>query len=189
MAASILLMGPHVALLRGINVGGNHIVKMADLRACFEAMGFTGVATHIQSGNVVFVPRRASKARLTATIEDALCERFGHESRVVLLSAEELERVVAQAPRGFGKQPARFRYDVLFVREPMTTREALEQVTTKPGVDAADAGDHALYFRRLVARAAKSHLPKLIQRPVYKSLTVRNWNTTTRLLSMVRGRP
>ena len=59
------------------------------------------------------------------------------------------------------------------------------QVTTNPGVDEAHAGKHALYFRRLVARATQSHLPKVVQRPVYKSLTIRNWNTTIKLLALV----
>ncbi|RPI51246.1 MAG: DUF1697 domain-containing protein [Acidobacteria bacterium] len=175
----------HVALLRGINVGGNNIIKMADLRGCFEAMGFTGVETYIQSGNVVFSSRPAKKAMLTRTIEKTLSKAFGYGSLVVLVSAEELERVVAQVPGGFGKQPDRYRYDVLFVKEPLTTREALGQITTNSAVDAVHAGEHALYFRRLISKATQSHLPKLVQRPVYKSLTIRNWNTTTRLLTML----
>lgn len=175
----------HVALLRGINVGGNNLIKMVELRASFESMGFTGVETYIQSGNVVFSSKFAGKAKLTKTIERALSDAFAYASQVVLVSAEELALVIAQAPAGFGKQPDRYRYDVVFVKEPLTPREALEQVSTKPGVDEASAGDHALYFRRLIAKAAQSHLSKLVQRPAYKSLTIRNWNTTTRLLAMV----
>lgn len=175
----------HVALLRGINVGGNNIIKMVDLQARFEEMGFTEVETYIQSGNVAFSSKPVSKAELSRTIEKALSDAFGYQSRVVLLSARDLELVVAQAPASFGKQPDRYRYDVLFVREPLTTEEALQQVTTKPGVDAVHAGEHALYFRRLISKAAQSHLSKLVQRPMYKSLTIRNWNTTTRLLAMV----
>ena len=57
--------GRHLALLRGINVGGNNIIKMSDLRVCFEAMGLSGVETYIQSGNVIFSTKRASKTRLT----------------------------------------------------------------------------------------------------------------------------
>jgi uncharacterized protein (DUF1697 family) len=165
-------------------VGGNNIIKMADLRSSFEALGFTDVATYIQSGNVVFT---ASKPNLTKTIEAALSKAFGYDSKIVLVSAEDLQRVVAQAPKDFGKQPAVYRYDVLFVKEPLTTKEALEQVTTKPGVDAACAGDLALYFRRLIAKATQSHLPKLVQRPCYKSLTIRNWNTTMKLYEMAKG--
>ncbi|NCP46313.1 MAG: DUF1697 domain-containing protein, partial [Flavobacteriales bacterium] len=47
-------MNQYLALLRGINVGGNNIIKMVDLKACFEKMGFTDVKTYIQSGNVIF---------------------------------------------------------------------------------------------------------------------------------------
>ncbi|MGH2451458.1 MAG: DUF1697 domain-containing protein [Candidatus Limnocylindria bacterium] len=178
-------MSRHIALLRGVNVGGNNIIKMVDLRASFETMGFTEVETYIQSGNVVFSSRVADRAKLAKTIEKALSTAFGYTSRVVLVSSNELELVVAQAPAGFGKQSDRFRYDVLFVKEPLTTNEALRQLTTKPGVDTAHAGDHALYFRRLISKAAQSHLTRLVQLPVYKSITIRNWNTTTKLLAML----
>lgn len=175
----------YIALLRAINVGGNNLIKMADLRAVLEDTGLTEVETYIQSGNVVFSSRTASKAKLCATIEAALSKAFAYSSRVVLVSSKELGLVVAQAPAGFGKQPDRYRYDVLFVKEPVTTGEVFEQVTTKAGVDAAHAGEHALYFRRLISKAPQSHLTKLIQKAVYKDLTIRNWNTTTKLLAMV----
>ncbi len=177
--------GRHVALLRGINVGGNNIIKMADLRARFEVMGGTGVATYIQSGNVVFSSKPASKAKLIQNIERALSDAFGHASRVVVVSAKELQRVVAEAPAGFGKQPDKYRYDVLFVKEPLTSGEALPQVPTRPGVDEAYAGQHALYFRRLISKATQSRLSKIVQLPLYQSITIRNWNTTTKLLELV----
>jgi len=175
----------HIALLRGINVGGNNLIKMLDLRDSFGKMGFTDVETYIQSGNVIFSSKQTNKGKLTAMIEAALSEAFSYESRVVLVSGSEMERVVAQAPKGFGKDPELYRYDVLFVREPLTTVEALKEIPTTPGVDTAHVGDHAIYFRRLVSKAAQSKLNKLVQRPVYKSLTVRNWNTTMKLLHMV----
>ena len=103
----------------------------------------------------------------------------------MLVSGAELERVVAEAPPTFGAEPTLYRYDVLFVKPPMTTPEALAQVTTKPGVDEAHAGEHALYFPRLIAKATQSQLAKVVSRPVYKSLTIRNWNTTTKLLALV----
>jgi uncharacterized protein (DUF1697 family) len=177
-------MTRYVALLRGINVGGNNLIKMADLRACFETRGYDKVRTYIQSGNVLFAARSTSKARLEQSIEKELCGRFGYASTVVLVSARELELVVSQAPAKFGKQPRLYRYDVVFVKQPLTTAEVLPQIPTKPGVDAVHAGEHAIYFRRLISKAAQSHLTKLIQRPVYKSVTIRNWNTTTKLLEM-----
>lgn len=177
-----------VALLRGINVGGNNIIKMLALRESFEAMGHGEVVTYIQSGNVVFTAKSADKAKLTTSIEKALSTTFGYESKIVIVSAKELARVVDEAPPGFGKQPTLYRYDVMFVKEPMTTKEALAQVSAKPGVDDVHAGKHALYFRRLIAKATQSHLSKIVGKPVYKSLTVRNWNTTMKLRAMVEQR-
>lgn len=175
----------YVALLRGINVGGNNIIKMIALRQAFEEMGFTDVASYIQSGNVVFTGSSSDKVKITKKIEAALSKTFAYESKVVVIVATDLERVVAEAPPKFGAAPARYRYDVLFVKAPLTSREAMEQVTTKPGVDEAFAGKHAIYFRRLIAKATQSHLPKIIGRPVYKHLTIRNWTTTMKLLAMV----
>jgi uncharacterized protein (DUF1697 family) len=178
-------MNCYVALLRGINVGGNNLIKMADLRSSFGEIGFTEIQTYIQSGNVVFCAKKNSKARLTEMIEQGLSDAFRYESRVVVVSAAELQQVVAQAPKGFGQEPDDYRYDVLFVRDPLTTSDALEQVPTNPNVDVVYAGDHALYYRRLVSKATQSHLSKLVQRPVYKNITIRNWRTTTKLLEMV----
>ena len=71
------------------------------------------------------------------------------------------------------------------MKAPLTAKAAAVEVTLKPGVDAVYAGTHALYFQRLISKASQSHLSRLVQRPVYKSLTIRNWNTTTKLLEMV----
>ena len=176
----------YIALLRGINVGGNNLIKMLDLRSSFANMGFTDVETYIQSGNVVFSSKQANKTKLTELIEKALSDAFSYESRVVLVSGNEMERVVAQAPKGFGGDAALYRYDVLFVREPFTTSDALKEIPTATGVDTAHAGDHAIYFRRLISKAAQSYLNKLVQRAAYKHITVRNWNTTMKLLGMIR---
>jgi uncharacterized protein (DUF1697 family) len=100
--ASLKAPNRHVALLRGINVGGNDIIKMVALKASFEAMGFTDVVTYIQSGNVLFSSTSSNAAKLTKRIEVAPSETFGYASVVVLLSAEELARVVDEAPPKFG---------------------------------------------------------------------------------------
>ena len=175
----------YVALLRGINVGGNNLIKMADLRNSFGEMGFTCVETYIQSGNVVFCAKKMTKAKLTVLVEEALSDAYGYVSRVVIVSASELQKVVAQAPKGFGQEPDLYRYDVLFVREPFKTSEALAEVPQNPDVDSVHAGDHALYFRRHLAKADQSLLLKSAQRAVYKHITIRNWRTTMKLLEMV----
>jgi uncharacterized protein (DUF1697 family) len=101
-------MNQYAALLRGINVGGNNLIKMADLKACFERLGFQNVRTYIQSGNVLFGAQEADQARLVNWLEEALSERFNYTSRVVLRSAAEMKDIVARAPDGFGSNPAAY---------------------------------------------------------------------------------
>ncbi len=175
----------YLALLRGINVGGNNIIKMAELKTCFESMGFTDVVTYIQSGNVLFKSPEKNKPKLTSKIEKALSERFNYQSRVVVITDQELKKAVAGAPEGFGKDPETYRYDVIFLKEPLTPGEAMQQVSTKAGVDNAYAGGGVLYFSRLISKATQSHLTKIISQPVYQRMTIRNWNTTTKLLALM----
>jgi uncharacterized protein (DUF1697 family) len=177
----------HVALLRGINVGGKNVIKMAALKACFEALGLEYVRTYIQSGNVLFATVESDQARLTRQIEAALSSTFNYQSRVVLRSQAEMKAIVAHAPQGFGSQPDRFRYDVIFLKAPLTSAEAMKSVTTKAGVDQAFGGDGVLYFSRLISKAAQSHLSRIVTMPIYQSMTIRNWNTTTKLLSMMES--
>ena len=175
----------YVALLRGINVGGKNIIKMTDLRACIEELDFKHVRTYIQSGNVLFSADESDQARLTGQIEDALSTTFNYSSRVVVRSAEEMKEIVTHAPQGFGSDPATYRYDVIFLKEPLTATEAMESITTKEGVDQAFAAEGALYFSRVISKATQSHLTRIISMPVYQSMTIRNWNTTAKLLEMM----
>ena len=175
----------YLALLRGINVGGNNLIPMAALRDCFEDLGAKDVATYIQSGNVLFDGGRRGAAAWTTRIERALSERFGYEATVVVRTHDELRAIVRDAPDGFGEEPARFRYEVLFLKEPLSAAEALDQVPLREGVDAVAAGKGALYHARLEARATQSKLNRIVGTPIYRQMTIRNWRTTTRLLAML----
>lgn len=177
----------YLVLLRGINVGGKNIIKMVDLKASFEEMGFSNVVTYIQSGNVLVQSEDKDKAALTTQIEKGLSKRFNFLAKVVVISQKELAGIVKSAPEGFGKDDKKFRYDVIFLKEPLTPKEAMKRVSVREGVDTAHAGKQALYFSRLISRAAQSHLTKIIGLPVYQNMTIRNWNTTTKVLALMEG--
>ena len=177
-------MARYVALLRGINVGGNHLIKMPALKACFEDHGFTDVSTYIQSGNVLFSGKGTTTA-ITTKLEKALEGTFGFAVPVVVKSQTEMEHVVERAPRGFGKDPTKYRYDVLFLKAPLTAKEAFPDVPTNEGVDEKFAGDGVLYFSRLISRATQSRLGRVVALPIYKRMTIRNWNTSTKLVTLL----
>jgi uncharacterized protein (DUF1697 family) len=172
----------YVALLRGINVGGKNLIKMPALKACFEKNGFDAVSTYIQSGNVLFASRDTSSAELTRRIETMLGEAFDYVPTVVVRSKKQMRGIVEKAPNGFGTEPATYLYDVVFLKEPLTSKKAMGNIAMKPGVDEAHAGVGVLYFSRLKARATQSRLNKIASSPIYPSVTIRNWNTTTKLL-------
>jgi uncharacterized protein (DUF1697 family) len=175
----------YVALLRGINVGGSNLIKMPALKTCFEGQGLRDVATYIQSGNVLFTADGSNELVLTRQIEDALSKTFAYRSRVVLRSFEQMKAIVEGAPKGFGARPAVYRYDVIFLKAPLTADEAMKCMTAKPGVDRMFAGDGVVYVSRLISKAAQSHLSRIAGKPEYQNMTIRNWNTTGKLLKLM----
>jgi len=174
----------YVALLRGINVGGRNPVAMADLRATFEEGGYDAVATYIQSGNVVF-ETEAARASVEDDIEALLERRFGVPLLVVVRSRAQLRRVVQNAPAGFGAAPDTYHCDVLFLKAPLTSRQAMRVVECRDDVDEAWPGAAVLYFARLSARRTQSRMSRIIGTSEYQRMTIRNWATTTKLLAML----
>jgi uncharacterized protein (DUF1697 family) len=178
-------MTRYVALLRGINVGGNNLIKMVELKLCFEELGFSGVSTYIQSGNVLFAAGRAAVPPLIRRIEAAIEKTFGCAACVVLRSREQMQDIVKRAPKGFGTMPEKRRYDVIFLKEPLTAAAAMKDVPLNPEVDEVVAGKGELYHSRLISKASQSRLSKLVSLPMYKNMTIRNWNTTSKLLHLM----
>ncbi len=185
----LLMTTQYLALLRGINVGGKNIIKMAELKACFEASGFGNVATYIQSGNVLFSAPGSDPASLTGQIEAALSTTFQpYEARIVVCAAEKLTEIVRSAPPGFGSQPDEYRCDVIFLRPPLAADEAIQHLSARPGVDEMFTGPDVLYFSRLIARASQSRLTRIIASPIYPEITIRNWNTSCKLQALLAAR-
>lgn len=177
----------YAVLLRGINVGGKNIIKMTELTACLDAAGLDNVATYIQSGNVLFESTQI-KTAIEQTIKNALAKTFTYQAPFVVLSLQELRAVVKEAPKGFGSDPAAYRYDCIFLKAPLTAAEALQNTPIKEGVDEVAAGPDVLYFSRLAAKATSSRISRIVSMPMYQNMTIRNWNTTTKLLALMEAR-
>lgn len=174
----------YVALLRGINVGGRNRIAMPDLRDVFENEGYGEVSTYIQSGNVLFSSdvRRSS---LEDDMEAILEQRLGVGVSVVVKSDVQMRNIVRKSPDGFGEQPDVYHSDVVFLKQPLTSDKALRVFDPREGVDQVWPGTGVLYFARLSERRSQSRLSKVASRPEYKLMTIRNWNTTTRLLELL----
>jgi len=179
-------MNTYVILIRGINVGGKNKMPMAELKLYLEEQGFKNVVTYIQSGNVI-LQSDLDAAALINKIENMLPKKFKLNSSIIRVAAFEYEtfkNIVIQAPKEFGKDNSKYRYNVMFLIN-INPSEAMEQIDTREGIDEVWQGDNAIYFRNTILNAAKSRLSRIAQQPVYQSITIRNWNTTTKLLKLL----
>jgi uncharacterized protein (DUF1697 family) len=186
MKSSSLKTSSYVGLLRGINVGGHKIIKMESLRKEFEGLGFAGVATYVQSGNVVFkAPPKT--ADLPARIEEMLLRRFKMEVPVIVRTAEEIGEVLSNNP---------------FLTEPgidtgslhVTFLSRAPQKAAVKGLDAIAVGADRF---RCCGQEIYLHCPngfggtKLSINAFEKILSVgattRNWNTVNKLWEMARN--
>ncbi len=174
----------YVALLRGINVGGKNIVRMADLRSAFEDAGCAAVSSYIQSGNVLF-ESETPKSKLEHNLEAMLETAFGLSLVVVVRSHRQLRTIVKEAPDGFGATPDVRHSDVIFLKSPLSSHQAMQAFELRAGVDEAWPGTGVIYFSRLSERLSHSRMGRIASTPQYQHMTIRNWRTTTKLLSLL----
>lgn len=167
-----------IALLRGVNVGGNGKVNMAQLRAVCEGMGLQNVRTYIQSGNIVFRGKPAGIGpRLEAEIERA----FGVKTFAVIRTGKELRAITERNPLP-GVEPAKLLVSFLRAAPSAEAVEAVHQMGITPEEIHILGSEMFIHFP---IGQGNSKLPMAkIERTLGTSGTGRNWNTVTALLAM-----
>ncbi|WP_342479625.1 DUF1697 domain-containing protein [Paenibacillus sp. FSL F4-0097] len=177
-------MTTYIALLRGINVGGNKIIKMLDLKAIFQTLGFANVRTYIQSGNVVFESDEGSVSLLSGVIERQIHEVFGFEVSVIIRTLAEMENVIANDPFQLSEPEEFKRWYVTFLpAEP--SAEALDKLRTyENGPDKVRFVGREMYilYEVSVSQSPLFKVPfdKILGMPI----TARNWNTVNKLVAI-----
>lgn len=180
-------MNIYVVLLRGINVGGKNKVPMAELKKCLEKVGFENVTTYIASGNVILKSDKSAE-KVKDLIEDALPTTFKLDSeliKVLVLTKSQLQSVIDNKPKGFGEFPEKYHSDAIFLMD-ISSNDAMKVFSPKEGVDMVWPGNDVIYSQRLSELRTKSRLSRIVGTHAYKSMTIRNWNTTVKLLEMIK---
>ena len=185
-------MPSHVALVRGINLGGHNKVAMADLREVVTSLGHADVATYIQSGNVVFTTDQSDTAALASALEEAIAAAFGIRARVVVLSQGELAQVIRDNP--YPDEPNPRAVHAVFLSGQPGPEVAGRLADAQRKVAQQGSGDSA----QVIGRAIFLHTPDGFGRSDLASMivqggrgqsggvagTARNWATVTKLLAM-----
>lgn len=184
-------MPTHVALLRGINVGGGGKVPMAELRKLLTGLGYAGVKTYIQTGNIIFTPSHGDATKLAAEIQDAIRSSFGVNTVAVVLTKAELANVIDANPYPEEPNP-KWVHGVFLVDDPQQAQHdrvagAVGAATATGSRDEATIVGRTLYLHTPggfgVSELARELLMKNRRDPL-ASGTARNWSTITKLLAL-----
>jgi uncharacterized protein (DUF1697 family) len=181
-------MNTYVILLRGINVGGKNKVTMAELKKCLEDLGFSNVSTFIASGNVILQSNKHVDD-IKTQIEAVLPKTFKLDSeliKVLVLSRNRLRAVIDNKPKGFGDEPDKYHSDAIFLMG-IDAAKAMPVFNPREGVDKVWPGNGVIYSQRLSALRTKSRLNYAMSSPLYKSMTIRSWSTTLKLVDILKN--
>lgn len=173
----------YVALLRGINVGGRKLIKMAQLAQIFTAAGFKNVRTYIASGNVIFESGSANRAALTRKIEKALQKALGYDVTVVLRTLSEIESIVNRNPFKKYEASKDVMLCVVFLANEPKTRPKLPLVSLTDNLEVFEVaeGTACVVLRR--KKTGWFGFPNnFVEKQLNVAGTTRQWSSVSKLL-------
>lgn len=175
----------YVALLRGVNVGGNNKVPMKDLKDCFEKAGFLNVLTYINSGNIVFDSEETSTEKLTAQCRAILEQNFGLSIPLALIDALALKDTLDHAPAWWDADPEA-RHNALFVIPPAKADEVCTGVgPVRSEYEKVASYQNVIFWSASVKTISRTRWSKIVGTKAYQDVTIRNANTTKKLLALL----
>jgi len=173
----------HVALLRGINVGTAKRIAMADLRKLVEGLGYGDVGTLLNSGNVAFTA--AAKGDHAARLEKAIAAKAGFSSRVTVLTAKDVARILGENPLAEHEEnPSRFL--ICVYRHPSAHAKAIALAKQDWAPERLAVGKHAAYAWCANGISA-GRLAMAVDRALGEDVTARNWATLQKLLALAEA--
>jgi uncharacterized protein (DUF1697 family) len=176
----------YVALLRGINVGGNNKINMKELNAVFEHAGMRRVVTYINTGNIIFSDDVHSKAEIVEILEEAIFRNFGLQIKVVVRSMDDYSKVMQALPDSWTNDET-MKSDVLFLWDEVNDESILDSLSIKPEIDTVVYVEGALLWSVDRKNVTKSNMVKLVGTKLYKLMTVRNVNTARKIYDLMKS--
>jgi uncharacterized protein (DUF1697 family) len=180
-------MPTHLALLRGINVSGQKIIKMEDLRKLMET-DFENVKTYIQSGNIIFDSKETSKAKLSEQIRKIIFDHYGFDVSVLMINEKDLAKAIKENPFITEKDVNLKQVYVTFLSENPIAENIEKFRLFNIGSDVAEFTDHIMYLKYFDSAANTKLSNALIENKLKVRATTRNWNTTLKLMALLEER-
>lgn len=174
-----------VALLRGINVGGNNRVEMKRLKETFLRVGMESVTTYINSGNVIFRDDKHQKIEIATMLEKAILEDFGLDIRVLVKSLVEYDAVMEALPESWTNGDE-MKSDVLFLWDEADPETVSSGLPARQGIDTIVLAPGAVLWSVSRKNVTKSGLAKIVGTALYKQMTVRNVNSARKIHALMQ---
>ena len=177
----------YVALLRGINVGGNNKVVMSELREQIEAAGFGHVRTYINSGNLLFEAEdEASREDVAQAVEDVLARHYDFPIRLALLTAQDYLAQLEELPAWWSGEAAR--RDALFYTRGLDSAHVRERIEAMElGDEAVYFGEHAVFWGKFDEKSflKTAYHKRLLREDFYRQVTIRSGSTVEKIAAML----
>lgn len=177
----------YIALFRGINVGGKNKVSMHDLKNCFENAGFLNTRTYINSGNVIFDSEEQSIIDLSRYCNDILEKKFEFPIGLALIDVHTLKEALENVPDWWGDDP-NSKHNAIFVIRPATAEEIIADAgKIKPEYEQLYAYKEIIFWSAPLKTFSRTRWSKIVGTKAYQSITIRNANTTKKLLELAQS--
>lgn len=174
-----------VALLRGVNVGGNNIISMKSLKTSFEKLGFSDVSTYINSGNILFKAKERDARKLETRIEAILSKEYKLGCKVVVRSFSEMASLVENLPKNWNGN-SEWKYNVIFLRHSIDSEKVLESLGPKREIEKVVYYPGTLLWSARISDFSRTTMQKLSSQKLFQDMTVRNTNTTRKLYELMK---
>src|SRR5688572_4352506 len=174
-----------VALLRGVNVGGNNIVHMKSLKTSFEKLGFTDISTYINSGNILFKAKERDARKLETKIEAMLSREYDLGCKVVVRSFSEMADLVENLPKNWAGDKD-WKYNVIFLRHSIDSANVLESLGPEPEIEKVVYYPGTLLWSARLRDLKRTLMDKLSRQKLFQDMTVRNTITTRKLYELMK---
>lgn len=178
----------YIALLRAINVGG-HTVKMQQLRALFEAQGYTNVTTYIASGNVIFHAPKQDTTRLAARIETHLHTALGYAVATFIRTPAELAAIAAYQPFPPDQLAAATAFNVAFLAAPLTVAAQQAVLALTTAIDAFHIHEREVYWLCRTRQSESKFSNTVLEKASRQTATLRTLTTVRKLAALYAPAP
>ena len=179
----------YIALLRGINISGKNKIAMSDLKNEFTNLGYKGVITYLNSGNIVFESNLDDKNGIRNNIQIMIKDKFDLDIPIYVITSQELEELISHSPEWWGKDDKKIYDNIIFIIPPTTYNEVFNEVGSPNEYEKIQEYKNSIFWSFDLKNYRKSNWwSKTASIEISDKITIRTANTMKRVLEICKNK-